>query len=517
MSDSDQQELQHLRDERLAAATDEIKRLHDLVEKLGRQLDESLKANEDLRKLLADLQTKLDTLVVQQKKRNRKDYGKKTERYNPRPALSNDKVDAVRTRNDSRLAKIKSLPIKDIPHVVTPDERTCDECGSEKIKIGEDITYQLDRIASTMRRLRHLQEILACPKCKGKVSVAPKPQPPFPKCFASSGLLSDVIVSRYADFTPAYRLERIYGRQGAPIPRSTLCDWILAASLTLKPLYDLMINRVFLSKVIGTDDTEVKIQKRKTDKNIAKGKMTPYMGDKNNPYNIFDFSPDQTFARNKKMFEGFKGFVQCDAAIGFDAIFENGNCIEVGCNAHARRKIFDCLVVAPAKAEEILKIYKDIYAVEARAIQSAVPPDELLAMRQTVSAPLFQDLQVKLLEIKTTEMPKSPITLAVNYILGHWDALTRYLNDPDLVIDNNRTERTVKDFVLYRKNAMFVGSNAGGQAAAICMSIISSAKRNGVEPWAYLKDIFDRINTARTSELEQFLPDIWLQSQSANS
>lgn len=515
MSDSDWQELQLLRSQYPTAAA-ENKRLQDLVEKLCRQLDESLKANEDLRKLLADLQVKLDTLVVQQKKRNRKDYGKKTERYNPRPAVSNA-VDTARTRNNSRLAKIESLPIKDVPHGVPPDERTCDECGSEKIKIGEDITYQLDRIVSTMRRLRHLQEILACPKCKGKVSVAPKPEPPFPKCFASSGLIADVIVSRYADFTPAYRLERIYGRQGAPIPRSTLCDWILAASLTLEPLYDLMVKRVFLSRVIGTDDTEVKIQNRKTDKNIRKGKMTPYLGDKSHPYNIFDFSPNQTFARNKEMLGGFKGFVQCDAAGGFDTIFKDGNCIEVGCNAHGRRKIFDCLAVAPAKVEEVLKIYKDIYAVEARAKESAVPPDELLRMRQTESRPLFESLHAKLLEIKSTEVPKSPIALAINYILNHWHALTRFLEDPDLEIDNNRTERTVKDFVLFRKNALFVGSDAGGKAAAICMSITSSAKRNGVEPWAYLKDIFDRINTARTNDLEQFLPDIWLKSQSANS
>jgi hypothetical protein len=130
---------------------------------------------------------------------------------------------------------------------------------------------------------------------------------------------------------------------------------------------------------------------------------------------------------------------------------------------------------------------------------------------------LFELLRTKLLEIQITELPKSPFSKAINYILSHWIAMTRYLDDPDLAMDNNCTEQAVKEFVLCRKNALFVGSDAGGKAAAICLSILSSAKRNGVEPSSYLTDIFTRINAARTNELEQFLPDIWLKSQVPNS
>jgi len=488
MSDSNWQELQMLRAEN--------KRLQALVE-------ESLKANEELRKLLTDLQAKLDVLVIQQKKRNRRDYGKKTERYNPRPAACDEKSNgtssSARTRDNTRLAQIENLPVEDVEHSVSDEQRFCHDCQTDKVKIGEEITYQLERLVGTMKRLRHIQTVFACPKCKSKIAVVQKPEPPFPKSLAAPGLIAHVIVSKFADFSPLYRIERIYRREGAPIPRSTLCDWILAASLTLEPLYNLLKTRVFQSKVVRTDDTEVKIQDRKTEKNIRRGKMTPYLGDKNNPYTIFDFSPNQSFERNKKMFEGFKGFVQADAAPGLDAIFEDGDRIDVGCNAHGRRRFFECLAVAPTKAEEVLKIYRDIYEVEGNARENNLSPDQLLRLRQEQSKPLFERLKEKLLEMQPDVLPKSPLSDAIGYTLKHWIALTRHLDDPDLAIDNNLTEQTIKDFVLARKNFLFVGSNAGGKAAAICLSILASAKRHGREPWAYLKDIFTRINDTRTS------------------
>ena len=517
MSDSDWRELQRLRSEHPAALA-ENRRLQALIEQLTQRIDESLKANEELRKILSELQAKLDTLIVQQKKRNRRDYGKKTERYNPSPALRDGESDTTslpaRQKDDARLAQIESLPVEDIPHVVADAERICPDCQVSKEWIGEEVTYQLDRIVSTMKRLRHIQEVLACPKCKRKVVVAQKPEPPFPRCLAAPGLLSHVIVSKFADFSPLYRLERIYRREGAPIPRSTLCDWILSASLTLTPLYDLLKARVLQSKVIGTDDTDMKVLDRKTEKNIRKGKMTAYLGDHNNPYNIFDPSPNQSFARNKDMLRDFKGFVQADAAPGFDAIFEDSDCIEVGCNAHCRRKFFECLVLCPDKIQGILKIYRDIYDIERKAKTSKVPRDELLRLRQEEAKPLFDNLQAIFLYLQQTELPKSPLANAAGYALKHWIALTRYLDDPDLCIDNNATEQMIKDFVLARKNFLFMGSDAGAQAAAICLSVLISAKRNGIEPWAYLKDIFTRINDVRTSQLEQFLPDVWLKAHS---
>ena len=507
MSDSEYQELLRLREER-AATLAENQQLKSLIEQLS-------KTNEELRELLKDLQAKLDVLIVQQKKRNRRDYGKKTEKYNPRPAVVEAHNDTTRKpgNNEARIEQIRGLPPEDVFHRVADEDRSCPDCQVEKIELGQDVSYQLERLAGTIKRLRHVQEILVCPKCRSKISVASKPEPPFPKATVASGLLSHVIVSKYADFSTLYRLERIYAREGAPIPRSTLADWILAASLTLEPLYNLLVAQVFNSKVVCTDDTEVKIQDRRINKNIRKGKMSVYVGDRHFPYSIFDFSPNQSFERNKAMFATFKGFVQADAAPGFDAIFEDGARIEVGCNAHARRKYFECQVVAEQKVKPVLDLYRDIYKIEEAAKRRGAPASELLHLRQTKSKPLFDSLQKTILKLQETELPKSPLSKAVNYSLEHWQALTRFLDDPDLEIDNNISERTVKDFVLCRKNALFVGSDAGGKAAAICLSLLVSAKRNGVEPWSYLKDIFTCINGVTTNQLQQFLPDVWLMSQ----
>lgn len=516
MSDSEYQELLRLRAERTATAA-ENKALHDLIDQLRNQLSQSISANEELRDLLKDLQAKLDTLIVQQQKRNRKDYGKKTEKHNPRPALSAQPASDTAPRNGKnilRTKKIEELLPEDIVHTVPEAERQCRDCLVDKIELGTDVSYQLDRIIGTMKRLRHIQEILVCPKCRSNISVAGKPEPPFPKSTAAPGLLSHVIVSKYADFSPLYRLERIYAREGAPIPRSTLADWILAGSLTLEPLYNLMASQVFRSKVVATDDTEVKVQDRSHGKNIRKAKMTVYVGDTKFPYSIFDFSPNQSFERNKLMFANFKGFVQADAAPGLNTIFEDGRRLEVGCNAHARRKFYECQPVAEQKVKPILELYNDIYKIEAVAKQRGALASELLHLRQTASKPLFDQLYQRILELHKTELPKSPLAKAINYNLEHWIALTRFLDDPDLAIDNNMCERTIKDFVLCRKNALFVGSDAGGKAAAICLSLLVSAKRHGIEPWSYLKDIFTRINSVTTNQLHQFLPDVWLKSQS---
>jgi hypothetical protein len=213
------------------------------------------------------------------------------------------------------------------------------------------------------------------------------------------------------------------------------------------------------------------------------------------------------------MFEEYEGYVQADAATGFDALFTDGRRIEIGCNAHARRKFFEC-PNNNTKAQEILQIYHDIYVVEALAKEGNLPPDKLLQWRQETSKPLFEQLKNKHLAIRLSELPKSNIALASQYSLQHWDALTRYLDDPDFEIDNNHSERAIKDFVLARKNFLFLGSQSGGNAAAICLSILASAKRNAIEPWHCLEDVFSRINSVRTNQLDQFLPDIWLKSQS---
>ena len=244
---------------------------------------------------------------------------------------------------------------------------------------------------------------------------------------------------------------------------------------------------------------------------MRKGKMTVYLGDKDHKSTVFDFSPDKSFAGNKEFLKDFTGYVQADAANGFDALFKDGSKIEVGCHAHSRRNYYECLPVETKSCNEILTIYGKLYDIE-KDIKNK-NPEERLKARQTKSRPLTNDLHVRLVELKDTLNPTNPLMEAINYTLNHWIALTRFLDDPDLEIDNNASERAIKRFVLVRKNRLFTGSDEGGRAAATHLSFMASCRRNDINPVAYLTDVFSRINTMKTSELDQLLPERWAEIQ----
>jgi transposase len=494
------------------------------LKELKSQLQEALDGNKSLLALLEDLQAKLDKLIFQTQKRNKKEFGKKNEQHNPSPAPivpTPDTDDPDEPPAPSQIKpKVKTnqnhkkhahgdekLPLRAVPHKVAADKMCCPTCAIDTAFVKNELTYQLERIAISIEKLEHQQEVRSCPKCKQYIVTGEKPCQPLPGARCGPRLLASVIVHKLSDGLPNYRQCKIFGREQATIPRSTQCDWIIAASLTLEPLYEIYKREVLKSYVIKTDDTEIKIQDRNHKNKIRKGKMTPYVGDPHHPYTIFDFSPTKSFARNIKMLQEYSGFVQCDAANGFDEIFRSGTKTEVGCNTHSRRRYFEAQLLAPADCQEILDIYTGLYTIEQEI--KGKKAEEILRVRQTRSQKLFDQLQTKILPLKNSLNPSNPLMGAVNYTLNHWAALTRYLQDPLLSICNNEAERSIKEFVLCRKNFLFVGSDAGGRAAAIHLSFIASCNRNNIDPVAYLADVLSRINDLKTSDLEQLLPDRW--------
>jgi hypothetical protein len=355
-----------------------------------------------------------------------------------------------------------------------------------------------------MKRLEHQQEVRACPNCKQYVVTAEKPCPPFPGALAGPCLLATTIVEKCDDGLPQNRQSKIFKREDAIIPRSTLCDWFQAGSLTLEPLYECLKKHALDSKIIQTDDCPVKIQNRKAKGAMRKGKMTVYRGDAQHPVDIFDFSPDLSFFRNSEFLKVFSGIVQADAAGGFDALFKDGSKTEAGCNAHSRRRYYEL-------CDEVVDIYGELYKIE-REIKGK-PGAHRLAVRRKRSKPLTKMLHRKLLKLRGSLHPTHSLMEAVEYTLKHWIALNRFLGNPDLEIDNNGAERAIKSFVLSRKNFLFIGSDAGGKAMAINLSFIVSCKRNNINPVAYLTDVFTRINSMKTSELDQLLPHRWAQDK----
>lgn len=489
---------------------------------LKSQLQEALDGNKTLLVLLQDLQAKLDKLIFQTQKRNKKDFGQKNEHHNPSPAPVLEDValadsedvpkEAVPKENANRNHKKhaledKTLIVRPVPHKVAANKICCPTCSIDTVFVKNELSYQLERIAVSIEKLEHQQEVRACPKCKNYIVTAEKPCQPLPGARCGPRLLASVIVHKLSDGLPNYRQCKIFRREQATIPRSTQSDWILASSLTLEPLYEIYKREVFKSYVIKTDDTEIKIQDRLHRNRIRKGKMTPYVGDKQHPFTIFDSSPTKTFARNIHMLQSFEGFVQCDAASGFDEIFRDGTKTEVGCNTHSRRRYHEAQPLAPTDCAEILDIYSALYDVEKHI--KGKTAEEIFKTRQNKSKPLFEKLKTKLLTLKDSLNPTHPLMEAVNYSLNHWSALTRFVDDPRLEICNNEAERSIKEFVLCRKNFLFAGSDAGARAAAIHLSFIVSCNRNNIDPVAYLTDVLARINDLKTSELEQLLPDRW--------
>ncbi|NJL70450.1 MAG: IS66 family transposase [Candidatus Competibacteraceae bacterium] len=524
-SDNSADEIQKLQ---AALANSEAKnaRLTQQYEEIKKQLQEALDGNKTLQVLLQDLQSKLDILLIQTKKRNRKDFGKQTEQHNPRPAPATDESTSTTTtenqtapanpqkpkvpaaRNHKKhIHEQNNLPVRPVPHKVSASKAKCPTCLIDTKFVRNEVSYQLERICSTLEKLEHQQEVRSCPKCKTYIVTAEKACPPLPGANCGPRLLATVIVSKLADGLPNYRQSKIYKRVKITIPRSTQSDWSMAASLLLQPLYDLLKTETLKSEVIKTDDTEIKIQDRNHPNKIRKGKITPYVGDSKHPLTFFDFSPDKSFARNILILKDYKGFVQCDAASGFDALFRDGTKVEVGCNSHNRRRYYDAKPLAVADCDEILDIFGALYKIEEDI--KGKTQEEILQARQAKAKPLFERFNIKISTLKGTLNPTHPLMSAIDYSLNHWAALTRYLDDPRLSICNNETERTIKDFVLCRKNFLFAGSDAGGTAVAVHLSFIASCKRNNVDPVEYLTDVFSRINTLKTSELEQLLPDRW--------
>jgi transposase len=498
----------------------EAQRLASVIEELRQQLKQSNEANEELRQLLRDLGEKLDQLIAQKKKRNKRDYGKKTEKHNPQPALEQpqDAIRSDRNRKNSRdkstgtkhiLENANNLPHEAVQHKVSPQDCICPTCNIETELVGSLLTHQLEMVSASLKILDHSQETRACPKCKQYIVTAEKPHSPIPGSYAGSRLLAEIIVGKLDDGLPNNRQQKIFARHNVVIPRSTQCDWMQYTATTLSLLYDRLRQDLLRSKIIKTDDSLIKVQDRKHKDNIRKGKITAYVGDSEHRVTMFDYSPNQSFSKNCQFLADFLGIVQADAAGGFDALYEDGKRIEAGCSAHSRRKYFEAEFTDINLSGTVLDIYRDLYIIE-RQIKDKPAPYRL-AMRRRKSKPLTKRLWKIITAAKSTLSPKHELMKAINYTVKHWLALTRFLKNPDIAIDNNESERAIKCWVLVRKNALFAGSDDGAQAIAVHLSFIATCKRNGVNPVDWYADVLSRINSSMNTELQlqQLLPQNW--------
>lgn len=488
----------------------------------------------------------------------RRYYGPRSERLDPNqltlfvaeegaipPAASEPAPPAAKTSTSSagnghgRRQLPTNLPRKRIEHTLPQQQLPCPGCGHERIKFAEEVSEQLEYEPASLFVVQHVRFKYACRNCQEHVVVADKPPQPIDKGLPGPGLLAFVTVSKQGDHLPLYRQEEIFGRHGVDLSRSTLCGWLAECTVLLQRLYDLMVARVVRSRVLHTDDTTVPVLDPALP-HTRTGRFWLYFGDRNHHYAVYQYTPNRKRDGPAEFLKNYHGYLQADAFGGYDGIYagSGGKIVEVACWAHARRKFYDAQRSSGAVAHEALARIGQLYAIERELAEaghgesaegttcagswSKLSGDEraeqIAAVRQQRARPLLESFKQWLDQQHAKALPKSPIGQAIAYALSNWKALCRYTEDGDLAIDNNLAERTLRSQAIGRKNWLFAGSDNGARTAAVLYSMIASAKANGVDPYAYLRDLYTRLPVlvaeGKTAEadLTPLLPDEWLKA-----
>jgi len=389
-------------------------------------------------------------------------------------------------------------------------ERQCPQCQGELQHSGEEISERLEYLPASLYVIQEACQKYACSQgCT--VVTAPKPMAPLEKGLPGAGLLAQVAVSKYADHLPLYRQEGMFQRHGVTLSRQTMCGWMAQCAQLVSPLFDLMKEQALRSKVLQTDDTPVGV----LDPQRARarlGRIWTYVGDAEHPYTVYDYTPTRSRDGPRAFLQEFRGYRQADAYSGYDELYQDPehDVTEVACWAHTRRKFYEAQSSDLMRATVMLAYIRLLYDVEREAHDRNLDSGQRRALRQAKAQPILGDIRKYLEREQLQALPKSPIGQAVAYTLSNWEALLRYCQDGDLEIDNNGAERSLRPVAAGRKNWLFFGSDHGGRTAAVLTSFVTTCKRPDIDPWAYLRDIFDRISAHPQDRLAELLPDRWL-------
>ncbi len=393
-----------------------------------------------------------------------------------------------------------------------PDSTRC-ACGCQLKRIGEDVSEKLDYTPGVFTVERHIRGKWVCAQCETLIQ-APVPAQVIDKGIPTAGLLAQVMVAKYADHLPLYRQEKIFARAGLAIPRSTLAQWVGSCGVQLQPLVDALRDIVLKQSIVHADETPVQMLApgmKKTQRAYVWAYVPSPFADLRAA--VYDFSPSRAGEHARTFLGDWKGQLVCDDFAGYKACFEQG-VTEIGCMAHARRKFYDLHVANKSQlAEQALRHIGQLYDIE-REVRDLLP-DERQRIRQEKARPIADALHRWMLAQRQLVHEGTAIAKALDYILKRWTALVRYLDDGMVAIDNNWCENQIRPWAIGRSNWLFAGSLRSGKRAAALMTLIQSARLNGHDPYAYLKDVLTRLPTQKTSALTELLPHNWVPASKA--
>ena len=408
-----------------------------------------------------------------------------------------------------------NLPVQEVEHPL--EDTGCPCCGEAMQTIGQETTDELEYNPGSLFLRRHIRPKYACRHCEEGVHIAPMPPRPIDKGIAGPGMLAHLLTSKFADHIPLNRFRKILRRSGVEIAESTLCDWVARMADLLTPICDDLRAQLLRGRLIQSDDTTVPYLLKSLKKQTATGYLWTYLCESSKLV-LYDFTTSRGRAGPSTFLAGFVGdTLQSDGYAGYDEIVQRAELIRAGCWAHARRKYFDARRDDRARCGRMLKLIQALFVIEQKAKALRADPEaqfgdiEHLALRQEASVPLIDKIKECTEDWSLEVLPRGSVGKAVTYMRNQWKPLTRFLEDPQLQLDNNASERAMRHVVLGRRNWTFAGSAEGGHRAAKIYSIVATCQQQGLDPFAYLRDIIDRL--PRGNDPATLTPAAWKNEQ----
>lgn len=407
------------------------------------------------------------------------------------------------------------LPREEHLHDLAEEEKVCECCGGALHCIGEERSEKLDIIPAQARVIVHVRPKYACRDCEDGVKRAPLPPQPIPKSIVTPGLLAWLITGKYLDRMPLYHLEGVLKRLGVELSRTTLAAWMIRASELLNPLYLALHSALIEIDIVQADETTVQVLAEPGKSAQSKSYLWVYRAGTGPPITLYEYQPTRGAQHPKRFLDGFAGYLQSDGYRAYESLCaQNPALSAVGCMAHVRRKFDEAEKAHPNRkakrgsaATHAIAMIGKLYAVEKRIRD--LPPEGRYRVRQDIAKPLLEEFHQWLQSTAPRVVPQSLLGEAVQYALNQWSTLTTYLEDGRLEIDNNATERDIRPFVMGRKAWLFCATPQGAQASAVLYSIVQCARANGLEPYRYLRQLFEQlpaIDPDDTDAIQALLP-----------
>jgi len=408
------------------------------------------------------------------------------------------------------------LPRVDVIHDIPEEEKQCD-CGVSLSCIGQDVSEKLDYVPAKIQVIRNIRLKYACKNCEGvesegpTVKIAPVPVQLLPKSIATEGLIAQLIVSKFADGLPLYRQQKIFGRLGIELSRATMANWVVKASQKCQPMIERLQEEIRSGPLINVDETPYQVLNEPGRRNTNKSYMWVFKGGpESSPALLYQYHPTRSGDVALNFLGDYQGYVQSDAFAGYERLSEKKGIRHAGCWAHARRYFVDVIkakkknrskrIQPKSLADEALLFIGQLYQIEKDAKIKNLEPQEIYQLRQKKAKPLLDEFKTWLDAKQQITPPKGLLGKAINYALNHWEKLIVYIEDGRLRPDNNAAENAIRPFVVGRKNWLFAGHPNGAEAGATFYSLVETAKANGLEPYNYLRYIFEKLPLAQTDK-----------------